>query len=278
MKQSLLIVTNGSPESLPAVEYGLWLAQALPAAVTLLGALDHAQHKPAIDRAFQVAEERLRARQPGITRIIEPGDPARLACQTVQAGQHLVILGPMARPGRPRGGALRFLLKYIQAPLIYAPQLRQQMKEILLCTGGLGYIGSAEQWAHYLAQRTGASLTILHIVEPTFYDYPVTHQIQVHWEKILQTDTPQGRNLRQAVQKAQEAGIPARVKIRHGDIIHEINAEIHERDYDLVAMGSSAGAHGLRHLYKPNVTVEIVEKSHLPVLVARLGQEPILES
>jgi hypothetical protein len=41
----------------------------------------------------------------------------------------------------------------------------------------------------------------------------------------VKTDTPQGRNLRQALQNAVEAGINTRVKIRHGDIIHEIKAD-----------------------------------------------------
>jgi nucleotide-binding universal stress UspA family protein len=143
--------------------------------------------------------------------------------------------------------------------------------------GGLGYASSALHWAIHLAQQARADLTILHVVEPISYDYPVASQIQQHWAEIHETDTPQGHHLRQALEEVQEAGVGATLRIRQGGVVHEIVAEMHESRYDLLAMGSPGSSHTLRHLLMPNVTAAVAETNSLPVLVAQLGQELMLQ-
>ena len=143
--------------------------------------------------------------------------------------------------------------------------------------GGLEYAASVEDHAIYLARHTGASLVILHIVERIYYNYPTASQIQAHWKDVLKTDTPQGHSLRRALKKAREAGITAEVKIRHGDIIHEIFSEVNQGGYDLLAMGSPKSSHSLRHLYTPNATAEIAENVSIPVLTVQSGYPVIFK-
>jgi nucleotide-binding universal stress UspA family protein len=123
----------------------------------------------------------------------------------------------------------------------------------------------------------GASVTLLHVVEPITYRYPTALEIQDHWEDILETQTPQGEHLRKALQVAEKWGVGVDFKVRHGDIVHEIRGEVAAQDYDLVVMGSAASSGNLRHLFMPNVTAEVTEQVDLPVLAASFGQEWVFE-
>ena len=69
--------------------------------------------------------------------------------------------------------------------------------------------------------------------------------------------------------RARKAGLKTDLKIRHGNVIEEILAELNEGDYDLVCMGSLYSAHGLRQMYAPNVTAEVADVIGCPVLTVR---------
>jgi nucleotide-binding universal stress UspA family protein len=56
-------------------------------------------------------------------------------------------------------------------------------------------------------------------------------------------------------------------------VVPEILDEIRNGDYDMICMGSPHSAHGLRHLYVPNVTAEVAEAIQFPLLTARLSLE-----
>ena len=167
------------------------------------------------------------------------------------------------------------MLEKIESPILYVPKARLPLKRLLLCLGGLGYATGVEQVALYLAQATGARITLLHIVEPVTLDYPVSRQIQHQWKTIQETDTPQGRNLRNALEDIRRSGLEADFIVRHGNIVHEILEEVSSGEYDLVGMGSPHSTHSLRHLYMPNVTAEVAESLDLPVLTVRQGHELI---
>ncbi|HSO12898.1 MAG TPA: universal stress protein, partial [Anaerolineales bacterium] len=77
------------------------------------------------------------------------------------------------------------------------------------------------------------------------------------------------RSLRKALDLAKEAGLHAKAIAREGHIVEQILSEIRAGDYDLICMGSSYSAHSLRQLYTPNVTAEVAEIAHCPVLMAR---------
>ena len=278
--KSILLVTNGTEESLPALDYGVWLVGILKMPVILLGISERRQMTNAVTDALQMTQSRLNKLGIPNEMRLEQGEVCQVIFRLADPRKNLVIVGPSGRPHWVRwlrGRRYRYILRDINTPLIYVPAAQNQIKNILVCMGGLGYARSVEQWAIYLARHTAASLTILHIVEKIYYEYPTAIQIQTHGKEILTTDTPQAHNLRQALQSAQEAGVPAEMKLRHGDIVHEIIAEIQDGQYDLIAMGTQASAHSLRRLFTPNVTAEVAEAISLPVLTAHAGQELIFE-
>jgi nucleotide-binding universal stress UspA family protein len=143
----------------------------------------------------------------------------------------------------------------------------------LISAGGLGYEETAENLALQVAAANESDVTILHVVPPTDLDYPTTRGVRGHTKDLAQTNTLPGRSLRHAVEIAQKAGLNANAIARQGIVVEEILAELREGNYDMVCMGSSYSANTLRQYYAPNVTAEIAEAAHCPVLTARTQRE-----
>jgi nucleotide-binding universal stress UspA family protein len=272
----LLLCTNGCPTTRPALDYGVHLAGVLHTPVVLLGVVETPGQKDAVEQLLQETAERLAIVGVSFGISVDQGRGTLVIARYAHSGPFLTVVGPLGRPAWRRmiqGRSFRRLLEKIETPLLYVPTARLPIRKILVCTGGLGYAEGVEHLALHLAAATGASLTLLHVVEPVNLDYPVARQVQEHWKDIDQTDTPQGRNLRQALEQARIAGLSEQLKIRHGSPVHEIIEEAQSGKYDLIGMGSPYSAHSLRHLYLPNVTAEVAETLHLPVLAVRQGHE-----
>ena len=281
MKSEFLIVTNGFKGTWPAIEYGTWLAGAMKVKVTLLGVTEN--HSPAaiddhgpLEEIFQRAVELFQ--QHGVEHNLEVqnGDAERVITEKANSGDFITIVSPLGRPQLRRwltGRSIRHLMESIQGPILYVPDVRLPLKKILISIGGIGYEVAAENLAFDVAKSVGAAVTIMHVVPPTNLDYPSTRDVREHVNDLAQTNTLPGRGLRTALEIAQQEGLKANVTARQGQIVEEILAEVKEGNYDMVCMGSPYSASGLRQFYSPNVTAEIAEAVHRPVLIARYRRE-----
>jgi nucleotide-binding universal stress UspA family protein len=164
-------------------------------------------------------------------------------------------------------------MEKIEQPILYVPHSRLPVKKILTCIGGLGYEVTAEHIAMQVALKSRAEITLLHIAPPIELEYPTSKAIREHWQTPEETDTPIGRSLRQGLDIAKAEGLIAGIKGRQGNVVEEILAEAKEGDYDLLCMGSSYSVHSLRQMYSANVTADIAEGVHCPVLSARFKKE-----
>ena len=281
MKSDFLIVTNGFKGTWPAIEYGAWLAKAMKVKVTLLGVTE-TQNPAAIDdygpleEIFQPAVELFQ--QHGLEHNLEVqnGDAERIITEKANSGDFITIVSPLGRPQFRRwltGRSIRHLMESIQGPILYVPESRLPLKKILISIGGIGYEVAAENLAFDIAKSVGAEVTIMHVVPPTNLDYPSTRDVREHVNDLAQTNTLPGRGLRTALEIAQQEGLKASVTARQGPIVEEILAEVKQGNYDIVCMGSPYSASGLRQIYSPNVTAEIAEAVHRPVLIARYRRE-----
>ncbi len=274
--KSLLLAVNGAPENQPAVDYGIWMAQRLEQPVELLGIVENPAGRRQVEQFLARTRESLEAA--GVTyghRIVEAPVPHAVAREALP-GRHLAVFGPFGRSALRRtlrGRSFRRIVSQVGCPVLYVRASILPVRRILICMGGLGYARSAEDWGLHLAVKLGAKVSILHVIEPISYDYPTARKIQDQWEHIEETDTPQGKNLQAAIQHAQNMNISVDFKVRQGDVVHEILAEINQESCDLVVMGSSASSDKLRRLFMPNVTAEIAEAYEGPVLVASPGQD-----
>lgn len=281
MSSEILIVTNGTKESFPAIEQGAWLASMLDAKIALLGitekldpaAIDATHPLEAVfDRAVSLfnaggAVYRLEVRNGGAEKVVP---------QEAKQNDSIVVMSPLGRPQLQRfmaGRSIRHFIEEIEQPLLYVPETRLPVKKILISVGGLGYDVNAEHIAMQLAMKSGAEITLLHIVPPIDLNYPTAQTVSQNWEHLSETDTPVGRSLRQSLENANTAGLTASIKVRHGNVIEEIFAETEEGGHDLLCMGSSYSVHSLRQMYSANVTAEIMERVRCPVMTARFRRE-----
>ena len=281
MKSGFLIGTNGFKGTWPAIEYGAWLAGAMKLKVTLLGVTENLnpaaidEHSP-LEDVFQRAVGLFKEKVVEYSLEIQNGNAEDVISEKANNGDYLTIVGPLGRPQFRRwlsGRSIRHLIETIKGPILYVPEARLPLKKILISIGGIGYEVAAENLAFDVAKAVGAAVTIMHVIPPTNLDYPSTRGVREHREDLAQTNTLPGRGLRTALEIAQQEGLKANATARQGHIVEEILAEVREGNYDMVCMGSPYSASGLRQYYSPNVTAEISEAVHCPVLTARYKRE-----
>jgi nucleotide-binding universal stress UspA family protein len=279
MKPELLITTNGYKETWAAIEYGVWLAEAMQLKVRLLAesvrpaAID--DHHP-LEDVFAKAIELFEQKGIEYNPEIQNGEAEQVIPQKANSGDFITVVSPLGRPRIRRwltGRSIRPLMEKIKGPILYVPEARLPLKKMLISIGGLGYEVAAENLAFEVAVASQADVTILHVITPTDVAYPGTRDMREHLNDLEDTNTLVGRSLRTALDIAQKAGLNAKAITRQGIVVNEILAEIRKGNYDMVCMGSPYSATGLRLLYTPNVTAEVAEAAHCPVLTARYKRD-----
>jgi len=277
MKPELLVATNGFKGTWAAIEYGAWLAESMRMKVTLLGVTENLNpaaiddHHP-LEDIFASAVELFHKRGVEYDLEIQTGDAGRVIPEKANRGNFITVVSPLGRPQLRRwltGRSFRPLMEQIKGPILYVPEIRLPLKKLLISAGGLGYEVDAENLAFQVATASRADVTILHVLPPTDFDYPTTRDVRGHMKDLADTDTLLGRSLRKALDIAETAGLNAKMTTRQGNVVEEILAEIKEGNYDMACMGSAYSAHTLRQLYTPNVTAEVAEAAHCPVLTVR---------
>lgn len=272
--QDLLLCTNGSSESQAALEYGVWLASVLRLPATILGIVETPANRCLVEDLVEKTARRLSNDGLSAQGLSREGRSEKVIPAMATQSGTLTVVGPLGRPVLRRlasGSSFRRLLAATAAPLLFVPVARIPPKRILVCTGGLAYTADLERLSNTLAQALGASLTLLYVIEPVTLNYPLAKEVEAHWRDLLETETPQARNLRAAVDAAKGVGLSIEVRIRRGSPVREILSELHSGEYDLVGLGSPHSAHSLRRLALPNVTAEVAEAASCPVLSVRHG-------
>lgn len=277
MSREFLIATNGFKDSWSAIEYGAWFAKSMQMKITLLGVTEKQgpasidDHHP-LDDIFEEAVRLFKDRGVEYSLEVRNGEAEIVIPEKANSGDFITVVGPLGRSQFKRwltGRSIRPLLEKITGPILYVPKTRLPLKRILISIGGLGYADSAEKLALKFAATNKAEVTILHVVPPTDLDYPTANKVDSHAEDLVETDTPQGRNLKKDLETAQRHGLKAKVVVRQGNVVEEILNEAKSGNYDMLCLGSPYSAHTLRHYYTPNVTAEVAESLLCPVLTAR---------
>ena len=277
MKPELLIATNGFKGTWAAIEYGAWFAQSMQMKVRLLGVTERLSlaaiddHHP-LEDIFARAVELFQKKGVEYGLEVRNGDAERVIPEKANRGDFVTVVSPLGRPRLRRwltGRSFRVLMEQIKGPILYVPEIRLPLKNLLISAGGLGYEVDVENLALQVATTSRADVTILHVIPPTDLDYPTTRAVREYVGDLQDTDTMLGRSLRKALDIAKAAGLNAKLITRQGHVVEEILAEVKRGNYDMVCMGSRYSGHTLRQLYTPNVTAEVAEAAHCPVLTVR---------
>jgi len=277
MKPELLIATNGYKGTWAAIEYGAWLAELMGAKVTLLSVTEKlgravVDDHHLLENVSADAAELFKSKGVEYSLEIRKGDAEHVIPEKANQGDFITVVSPLGR-SRLRhwllGRSFRGLMEQIKGPILYVPSIRLPLKSLLISAGGLGYEVTAEHLALQVATLSRADVAILHVIPPTDLDYPTTRDVRGRVGDLQDTDTVLGRSLRKAIDIAKAAGLNAKFVTRQGHVVEEILAEVKKGNYDMVCMGSHYSAHALRQLYTPNVTAEVAEAVHCPVLTVR---------
>lgn len=272
----LLIAVESQVSTHPALDLGLPLAEQLRWPVDLLcvGPSGNAVLARRIEEATEqlgaagLMGEILWERGPFVTAVLRH-PRARSDTLLVFSDAHRPRWRRLAHWGR-----FRQLQVAWPGPLLRVRSVRWPLRRLLVCSGGLDYTLPLENFMLDLSRITGAYLTVLHVIEPVTLDYPLAHDVQRRWSHLLETDTPQARHFQALLNRAKHIGVACELRVRHGPVVQEIRAEVRSGGYDLIGMGSPFSAHGLRRLFRPEVTTLVSAGTEEPLLILRYAPDP----
>ncbi len=268
-----------------AARFAALLAAPAGAEVTLLGVIEAPQDEGRLTGALQALHAELSA--PGgypVSVKLRPGLPVEQILAEADEGNYdMVVVGIHGR-GKFRRGQVgrttRHLVHYTRIPLLVVPRERSTLKRILICTAAEkpgevdAYVGG------HLAQITGASVTILHVMS----QIPLTPEARIEYlaanaETLLKSDVREGVHLRRMLGILASLGVDPALctpKVRHGLVLDEVLSEAREGDYDLVVIGAhqvpaDQSWPRLRRMLQEDIASRILNTTRRPVLVVHGG-------
>ena len=145
-------------------------------------------------------------------------------------------------------------------PFVNPPQIQN----ILVAVDFSDYSEAALQYATFLAETFGATLTLVHSVEPYVYPEDLSagftiEQIDARW---IQKQKEKLEALRQTIKK----GIPATVVVTMGTPWNRIVGAAKSWNANLIVLGTH-GRTGLKHALMGSTAERVVRHATCPVLV-----------
>jgi len=272
----ILICSDGTPPADTATRIGGSLAAACRAETTLFGVAEGPRDEQPLRKALEAQAQSLRAG--GVTPeiVVRQGEPIRkILDQTRATAYDLVVVGTRhtGRSGLHWCSEKTYeVIKAISPPVLIAIGDCSRLKRFLVCTGGKQFIEEAVALTGKLAAAVGASVTLLHVMAEPPAIYADLVRLEEDLDRLLESKSELGLNLRRQKGVLEGLGVPAEVRIRHGIVIDQVFAEMREGDYDLTVIGSSPAQGMLRHYIMGDLTRTILNHVNCPVLVARAGK------
>ena len=140
-----------------------------------------------------------------------------------------------------------------------------KVRKILVPTDFTSHSEKAVDYAAGLARSFGASLLLLHVIEPFTYTVSDTVQVTDHYAALRTIAEPMMKNLEDGLGKK---GLRATGLIVKGTPYLEIVKKARQEGADMIIL-STHGHSGLRHLLIGSVAERVVRLAHCPVLTVR---------
>jgi nucleotide-binding universal stress UspA family protein len=274
----ILVCIDGSEQADRAVRLAAEIALSSQAEVTLLGIQERIDQSEGLLAALKRNQQLLEAQKVPAELISKSGNPVdEIVKRTREIAYDLVVIGAV-RKGQPGPFAISTkaykIIKLIKPPVLVVFGNPTGLKRILLCSGGKGYIESAFDLVGRIAQRAGASLSLLHVMPQPPAIFSQIRRLEEDADRVLTSNSELGRNLRREQQMLTALGIETEVRLRQGFVLEEIFREIRGGHYDVIVAGSSLSTGPLRTYVLGDITREIVNRADRPVLVARHRTKP----
>ena len=269
----ILICSDGMPAGDNVTRLGGRVAAACRAETTLLGIAEQPRDEEPLRQALAAQAESLRAQGIVPEIVVRAGEPVRqILEQTSTTTYDLVVIG--ARHTGPTGLYWRSektyeVIKAIPPPVLVALGQCDELKRFLVCTGGKKFIDEALRLTGKIAAAVGASITLLHVMAEPPAIYADLVQLEEDVDQLLSSGSELGQNLVAEKKDLEALGVKTEIRIRHGNVLEQVFAEVREGDYDLIVTGSSRARGPLRHYIMGDLTRSILNQAECPVLVAR---------
>jgi nucleotide-binding universal stress UspA family protein len=144
-----------------------------------------------------------------------------------------------------------------------------QLKSILICTGGHEASNIVIDRGLALARATGARVTILHVAGSSPWMYTGLQALEETLTDVLERDTPLARHLRAAAGRAEQAGVEAKLELRHGVVAEEILRAEEIGRYDLIVIGAPEPRRIFSRLALESVGPQLFSSATSSIFVAR---------
>lgn len=270
---NFLVCSDGMPAADDATRMGGVLATACHADVTLLGIAERPADEEPLREAVETQAGLLRKDGIGVQVRIGWGDPIREILRETSTGQYdLTVIGSRRR--RTTGLYWRSqktyeVIKAIPTPVLVAIGDCTQLKRFLVCTGGREFIAGALELTGKLAAAAGAAVTLLHVMAEPPAIYADLVQLEENVESLFKSKSELALNLQRQKEILERLGVSTEIRIRHGEVVDQVFAEVREGNLDLIVTGSSQGRGLVRHYIMGNVTRSILNRANCPILVVR---------
>ena len=258
-----------------AIHLGGSLAGPLKAETTLLGIAETSQDEQPLRDALYKQAQLLQKRGLSPAIVVQSGEPVRqIVDQTSKTNYDLVVIGArwIGATGHYWRSAKTYeVIKAIQPPVLVAIGECKQLKRFLVCTGGKEFIDQALQLTGKLAVAVNASVTLLHVMAEPPAMYADLVRMEENVGQLLESKSELGTNLGRQKKELERLGVSADIRLRHGIVVDQVFEEVREGNYDLIVTGTSQARGLLRHYIMGDLTRSILNRSNVPVLVARAG-------
>ncbi len=206
------------------------------------------------------------------------GDPEKAILVAVGETPALVVTGPFGRGSLARrlwGPIAGELVHHLPGPLLFVPDVAPaSLRRILLPIGGLRYSHAAAEMGALLARAFGAQVTLLHVVHH-YPNAPLLMQAPTKLSDFLASDTIYAQHFREAMDFLAAQQIDVTPRVRVGNPLPQILAEIAAYEYDLLVIGSHYSAGAIAQLIG-GISQSAIRETPIPILVARQPATPYL--
>jgi nucleotide-binding universal stress UspA family protein len=202
-------------------------------------------HVTSVGSCMQEGNQLLQAAQEIIAletaeiRCVEGNIRKEITKELRQQAYHLIIVGTSKRNPNLRPSPLsQHLANRARTSVLLIRNPPEEICQILICTGGHPESVNAVEWGVHLAKTTNDQITILHIVSSPPTMYTGLDEIEEDLSEVLARDVPLTYHLKSAASMAEEAGVQAKLELRHGLVIEEILRSAEVNAHDLVVIGA----------------------------------------
>ena len=291
--QNILVPVDFSPFSDKAVEYAIELAEKFSARITLLHAIvlfhddvNEEQRLLQYEKLFEQREAMARQHingnrdtvsQQGIqvhTEILRGISASDVILEYLHNHSfHLVVMGTHGHTGLKHlllGSVAEKVVRFSPVPVLTVHRSFQtfRIKKILVPIDFSSYSREATDYALFFAQKFGASIDFIHVIEqeihPSFYASGIDSIFEIDptlRDRVIE-------NLQEFVADQNIEGVPLNFVVREGKPHKEIVEYARENAIDLITIATH-GLTGLDYLLLGSTTEKVVRWSSCPVLTVK---------